>query len=445
LIPLVNNSFSFTSLGSNVVQTWKKLDLPPTYTSSRGGTATVTQNGTTNLVFTNSQGQQSPGYWTSPTTLTATSWGITGTVGNGRIVWSNGDVWSESLTLIGTKNGVSGKTTSITASAPTAVLPAGPTVQAFQNNANPAQSEYVVRLGTTTALFMDEAGNEALGTLSNNGTTATITAWGVTATFNATNITFSGAVPGGSTQWNATPLTTSPFNVFSYVNATSALPQYVVQNKSNTTAVFINDVGTWVIGTVSGTTATATGLGLGTGTLSTGIITWSNGGVVWVQTTLSANVTTSYFYDKATGKAEQMLTNGNYRIFVNDAGSIAFGVLNAAKTQATIAAWSQIATFSGVNITFAKTSAPNTVIATWLPSNSLLPLVTFTDTDGTVFHVRITASNQLTVVDGNANVPANVVGTRNSKQINWSNNSSAWNNYDFNALNALFQMGAGYP
>jgi hypothetical protein len=439
--PLINDSFSAFGV------TWKKLDLPPNYTSSFGGTASVVQNGSPMLQLINSQGQSSPGMWSSPTTIVATTFGITGTVGNGTITWSNGDVWTESVTLTGKKNGVAG-TTSIAASAPTAVLSTPPSVTGYANSTNTSLSEFVVRKGANTVLFFNDQGTQALGTLTNNGSQATIAAWGVTATFGTNKITFSGPVPGAvpTAQWNLTPQAVSPFTITSYVNSTTAQSDFVIVNNQNTAATFINEAGTFVTGTVLGSTATAAGLGLGLGTLSAGKITWASG-AIWVQTTTQLGVVTpNFFYNAANSKSEQMIANGNYRLFINDAGTAAFGTLNAAGTQATIAAFGQIATFGATgNITFAAIATPNVVAATWVKTSALLPLITMTDTTGAVFHVRITSSTTMVVVDGTALLPAGTIGTRQSKLISWSNSSASWNTFDFNALNALFQMSAGYP
>ncbi|MGQ0637258.1 MAG: MBG domain-containing protein [Planctomycetaceae bacterium] len=83
---------------------WKKLNLSPAY-SVAGGATGVVQNGTTNLVFVNRLGGTSPGYWISPTAVSATDWGLSGTVSNGAITWSNGAVWSKDLQVAGSANG----------------------------------------------------------------------------------------------------------------------------------------------------------------------------------------------------------------------------------------------------------------------------------------------------------------------------------------------------
>lgn len=90
-------------------QVWVKLDLPNTYLSSLGGQAQVIQNGTTTLTFINNLGQSSAGSWIDTHHVTAFG-GLIGTVGGGKISWSNGDIWSENFLIFGTKNG-SGTTT----------------------------------------------------------------------------------------------------------------------------------------------------------------------------------------------------------------------------------------------------------------------------------------------------------------------------------------------
>ncbi|MBS0262507.1 MAG: hypothetical protein JSS02_11200, partial [Planctomycetes bacterium] len=442
--PLVNDSF--TAFG----QTWKKLDLPPTYVSSSGGTAQVIQNAGNSLTFINGLGQSLPGYWLSPTQVLIPSTGITGTVGSGVITFSNGEVWTENVTLYGTKNGAAG-TVKFAATPPTAVLPTLPVVTAFL--ANGASNEYVVTQGQTTALFYSDTGAAALGTLINNGTQATIADWGVTATFGTNKITFSAPVPGGSTIWNLAPLTSSPFALTNYLNATTAKTESVIQYGTN--ATFINDAGTWVQGTIVDTTVTAAGLGLGTGVLTDGVITWTGASTTtWVQSTLQTGVVSAaYFYNAANGQSEQIVFNGSYVIFVSDTGKAAFGTLNVAKTQATVTlnGIAYIATGDFTSSTavgmvrFALASAPAKPVMTWVKTSALSPLITLTDTTGASFHVRITSSSTLVVIDGITGLAANTIGTRSTNKITWSNGAAAWNNFDINTLNALFQMSAGYP
>jgi hypothetical protein len=71
----------------------------------------IEHNGNT-LTFVNRSGKQSAGTWTSPTQISA--YGETVTIGSGtstgELIWSDGTIWSEALSISGTDNG-SGMTT----------------------------------------------------------------------------------------------------------------------------------------------------------------------------------------------------------------------------------------------------------------------------------------------------------------------------------------------
>src|SRR5262249_49813923 len=91
---------------SNGVQ-WKKLDISPTYTDSASGrdVGVIERSDTTALEFVDANGGISSGYWISPTQVAATTWGKTGSVKNGQIVWSDGAVWNKNLVVVGVGNG----------------------------------------------------------------------------------------------------------------------------------------------------------------------------------------------------------------------------------------------------------------------------------------------------------------------------------------------------
>jgi hypothetical protein len=85
---------------------WTKLDLSPTYTNVSGESVGVIQNSaSTSLVFVNKAGGTSSGSWLSPTQIAATDWGVTGTVRDGQIFWSNGSVWNKNLVASATGGG----------------------------------------------------------------------------------------------------------------------------------------------------------------------------------------------------------------------------------------------------------------------------------------------------------------------------------------------------
>jgi hypothetical protein len=91
-------------------QTWLKLDLPLSFNSSQTGFSQIIQNGTTALTFIDGLGHSSTGNWINSTQLVSNDAKGVGSVSNGKIVWSNGDVWSEILTMQGTRIGATGTT-----------------------------------------------------------------------------------------------------------------------------------------------------------------------------------------------------------------------------------------------------------------------------------------------------------------------------------------------
>jgi hypothetical protein len=107
-------------------QVWTKLDLAPNYFTSAGGKTQLLQNGTITLGFVNSQNQSFSGQFADPTHLVTTTAatgfpiGTTATIGGGKITWSTGEVWSESLTVYGTNP--SGATISLTVTPTSAFL-----------------------------------------------------------------------------------------------------------------------------------------------------------------------------------------------------------------------------------------------------------------------------------------------------------------------------------
>ena len=80
-------------------------------------------------------------------------------------------------------------------------------------------------------------------------------------------------------------------------------------------------------------------------------------------------------------------------------------------------------------------------IFVWTQTSNPPQLITFTDASNTISHVKLLTSSTLVGLDGSLN---GVQGTRLNGKIFWSN-GQVWDNFDFNALNAFFEMGTGYP
>ncbi|MFN7802448.1 MAG: hypothetical protein ACK5TO_00435, partial [Planctomycetaceae bacterium] len=87
---------------------WTKLDLALNYTSSIGSQAvSVMQDGTTTLQFVDRFGNTNLGRFLTPTRVQDLGLGRTGTISNGQILWSDGEIWTKALVIQGTRAGTS--------------------------------------------------------------------------------------------------------------------------------------------------------------------------------------------------------------------------------------------------------------------------------------------------------------------------------------------------
>jgi hypothetical protein len=144
-------------------QVWTKLDLAPNYTTSVGGGATqVLPTGTATMNFVNSSNQTFLGNFTDATHVITTSAasgfpiGTTASIAGGKITWSTGEVWSESLTVYGTNP--SNVTVSLT------VTP----TSAFIINAS-GQISHVNITGPNSLMAIDGASAGLTATRTNGG------------------------------------------------------------------------------------------------------------------------------------------------------------------------------------------------------------------------------------------------------------------------------------
>jgi hypothetical protein len=113
-----------SQISFNNGQVWTKLDLPPTWTSNKGGVpAKIIQDGTTTLKLIDEFGNSTTAQFTDATHLSSPLMGV-GTISQGKISWTtNNDIWSESLTITGSKNSTG--TTTITATPTSLVMSDG--------------------------------------------------------------------------------------------------------------------------------------------------------------------------------------------------------------------------------------------------------------------------------------------------------------------------------
>lgn len=322
-------------------QTWTKLDLPPDYNNPGGSPVHIIQNGTSTFTFVDKFGNTSPGFWTSPTQVFATAWNESATVGNGKLVWNDGTVWTENVLLNGSKNG-SGKTT-ITAT------PSIVGVSDYTTSFNNAVV-HVVQTGTTNVVFVDRLGNMVLGTFISPTQVLAPGYGNLIATFSPGKITWS-----EGTVWTLTAPNPGSLTVTDYTNP-NGVPVHIVRNNTNNLCI-VDGLGRTSLGTM-----------------------------------LDAVTGTVFLYP-----GDLMHFSGNTVTW--DDGFV----------------WTQVATVP--------------------------PMITFTDTNGTSFHVKLTSRTTLIALDGPMK---NLTATRLNGKLLWSN-GAVWDNWDFNDLNALFQMTTGYP
>jgi hypothetical protein len=148
---------------------------------------------------------------------------------------------------------------------------------------------------------------------------------------------------------------------------------------------------------------------------------------------VASSVTADYYVSPTNGNQGEVYTNGTTVLFIKSDGARAFATLISGTTY-NIAAWSLQATFSPGKVTFNNGSS-------WTQTNAPLPTVTFTDTTGVSFKVQMLTSTTFIALGGPLGaIPA----TRQGDKLVWAN-GTVWNNFDFNAVNALFQMATGYP
>jgi hypothetical protein len=491
-----NSQINFGSTGTFANQVWTKLDLPTNFISSLGGPAQVIQNGAS-LQFVNNRGQTSAGSWISPTQVVATAFGNeTGTFQSGRLVWSTGEVWTENLVLHGTKSGAG--TTTISAGSRI-------TVDDYTINGGTA---HVVQTGTNTLVFINEWGSVVLGNWI-SATQARVPAWNNdVATFSAgrinwsdgslwtgtttaapqvtvTDYTISGRtshliesgtgtlvfinewgsivlgnwisptralVPawnndvatfsGGRINWSDGSLWTEnapqalPVTVIDYINVGNGLTAHVVQN-GMPTVTFVNEHGSVVPGVMTDSShATVAAWRNDVATFANGRINWSDGSV-WIATvSQSAKLTIKKYADLADGLTAHLVQTGTpTAVFVNQLGAMVLGTFTSS-TRAIVAAWnSDVATFAGANINWSDGSVWNGL------TTAVSPVVTLIDSNGAVSTARLLSA---TTLMGLAGPLQGVSGTRQGSKIVWAN-GEVWDNFDFNALNALFEMGTQYP
>ena len=456
------------------------------------GLGQISQTGS-NLTFVNFDGGSSTGQYTAANQIVASNFdnqsSLAGTIDTttadyGRIVWADGTVWlrvslggqysvtgpgisaptlasitqsGSSLTLVngGTTNSATITSTSqLTVSlggGNTAVATYGNGQISFSNNGQvwakldlppdytnqSGAAVHIIQNGTALT-FVDKFGNPSPGFFI-SPKQVVATAWGneIGTVGNGKivwpggivwneNLVLNGTKSGtGTTTITATP---SPVTVADYINPATNKPVHLVQT-GTTNVIFIDALGNMSLGTfISSTQATTPHFPGQIATIFPDKIVWS-GGTIWNQTGSTTAITVTNFVNP-NGIPVFLIQNGTSQVgFVDALGRTALGSISGNMVQNPL--------FAGVigTLTASSIKWSNNII--WTQVAVVPELITFTDTDGSSSHVRLTSLTTLVGLDGPLN---GLTATRLNGTLNWPN-GTVWYGFDFNALNALFQMG----
>ena len=451
----------------------------------------ITQTGA-NFTLVNSDGKGANGQYTGLASVALLSTfdghtGVTGTIDlntpdQGRILWSDGTVWLR-ISLGGTYSvtggGISSPTLGTISQTGTQLTFAGPmsgstTIQtptllgtgslaasyadgaiSFFSNGQvwtklDLPTNYTNQSGSATQIiqngasltFVDKFGGTSPGYWT-SPTQVFATAWNESATtapgkllwqdgsFWSENLVFNGSNNGaGKTTISAAP---SQVSVFDYLNS-NGMPVHLVQT-GTTNIIIIDANGHMSIGTFVGPSQFTTPYFPGdVATISPDMstVTWTDG-THWTQA--ASNAITLTNYTNQNGVPVHLIQNGTNQIgFVDGLGRTSLGTMLSASTAQADLYPGDVATISGNTVTWQDGFV-------WTQTNALPLVVTFTDTNGSVSHVRLTSTTALIGLDGQFQ---GLTATRLNGKLYWSN-GVVWNNFDFNALNALFEMAIGYP
>jgi hypothetical protein len=292
---------------------------------------------------------------------------------------------------------------------------------------------FVDKLGATstghwispTQFIADDWGNET-GTIG-NGTIS----WSVGVVWSE-NLVITGTNNGsGTTAITATP---SPIYVTDYVNP-GGLAVHLVQTGTNN-VVIIDATGHMALGSFINSTQFSSSYFPGQVATISGngnMISWS-GGIVWTQSVSTGAITVTN-YTNNNGIPVHLIQNGtNQLAFIDALGRTSLGSMLSPTTV-------QCDLFAGVVGTLSPTSISWSNAIVWTRTNVIPLLITLTDSNGAVSHAQLTSPNSLVGLDG---AMQGLTAMRVNGELFWSN-GAFWANFDMNSINALFEMGTGYP
>jgi len=156
---------------------------------------------------------------------------------------------------------------------------------------------------------------------------------------------------------------------------------------------------------------------------------------VWTQTTIPANAITVTDYTSPKGIPVHVIKNGtNTLVFVDGLGKTSLGSQLTATTGSANLYPGDIATFASNTVTWQDGTV-------WTKVASPPLLITVADSNGAVSHVQLLTATTFIGLNGPLE---GVTGTRTNGQVAWSN-GAVWQDFDLDALTALFEMGTGFP
>jgi len=365
-----------------------------------GRTTHLVQNGTSTVTCIDGAGGMQLGTMINPTHATVAAWGndMATFNTNGMVTWSDGTVWMPAtsvaqVTVTDYINPVTGKTT------------------------------HLIQNGTLTAVFIDGAGELALGTMFNS-THAIVAAWGNDmATLNSDGtVTWS-----DGTVWNPTTSPSGRVTVTNYLNPVTGKTTHLVQNGTSTMA-FIDGAGGIQLGTmIDATHALVAAWSNDIATFNTnGMVTWSEG-TVWMPATSVAQVTVTDYINPVTGKTTHLIQNGTLTaVFIDGAGELALGTMFNS-THAIVAAWGN--DMATLNSNGTVTWSDGTV---WNPTNSPSGRVTVTNylnpVTGKTTHLVQNGTSTMAFIDGAGGIQlGTMIDATHALVAAWGNDVATFN------------------
>ena len=193
----------------------------------------------------------------------------------------------------------------------------------------------------------------------------------------------------GTTNITAAP---SQVSVFNFVNS-AGKPVYLVQT-GTTNVVFIDGTGHMAVGAFINATQLSTPYfpnQIATISNSFATMTWTDGSV-WQKSTQTPALTVTH-YTNQNGVPVHLIQNGTSQLaFVDGLGRTTLGTMLSATTAQADLYPGDTATFSGNTVTWLDGFV-------WTQTNNVPLMITFTDSNGDVSHVKLTSPTTLVGLD----------------------------------------------